>query len=150
MCCAPYHRGDGEPDRSSKLVRARYSAFALGEIEFLYRTLHSAHPDRKHPVENAKHALRTASSAFKYMGLTLMDEDKEDTHGVARVLYLARIFRKGTDVSFMELAEFMADGGAPRYLSGKTFDATGLKAPPPSLRIDGFDAYKDAVDRRTR
>jgi SEC-C motif-containing protein len=120
------------------LVRARFSAFALGEIEFLERTLHEDHPDRARPREALLFALRTASSTLKYMGLSFVEARPLDAHGVARALYLARVFRKGTDVSFYELAEFLHDGRGLRYRSGRTRDAHGVRAPEPGLSIDTF------------
>ena len=119
-CCARYHRGAEPPDPPT-LVRARYSAFAKGEIEFLYRTLDEDHADRvKHTRDQVLAALRAASASFKYMGLEIRESSGPDSDGVARVSYRARIFRKGTDVSFVEHAEFRHDGVGWRYLAGKT------------------------------
>ena len=121
-CCAPFHKGAETPDPPS-LVRARYSAFALGEIEFLYRTLDVDHPDRvKHTRDHVLAALRAASSSFKYMGLEIRESRDADADGIARVTYRARIFRKGTDVSFVEHAELRHDGTGWRYLGGRTTD----------------------------
>jgi len=118
-CCAPFHQGAEPPDPTS-LVRARYSAFALGEIDFLHRTLHEDHPDRiKHSRDHVLAALRAASASFKYMGLEIREAHDADEHGIARVVYRARIFRKGSDVSFVERAEFRNDGEGWRYLGGK-------------------------------
>ena len=137
-CCAPYHEGKASVHDAESLVRARYSAFALGEIDFLWQTLHEEHPDRvKHPKERVLAALRHASSSFKYMGLRILESRPEDEAGVARVLYVARLFRKGVNVSFAELAEFMREAGAPRYRAGKVKDATD-EAAVASLAIDGF------------
>jgi SEC-C motif-containing protein len=119
-CCAPYHKGAEPPDPPT-LVRARYSAFAMGEIDFLYRTLDEDHADRvKHTRDQVLAALRAASASFKYMGLEMRESTPADAAGIARVTYRARIFRKGTDVSFVEHAEFRHDGTGWRYLAGKT------------------------------
>lgn len=138
-CCAPYHKGERPVVDAPSLVRARYAAFALGEIDFLYATLHTNHADRvKHTRERCLAAFRAASDQFKYMGLKLMESRPADEHGTSRVLYLARIFRKGTNVSFVELAEFAEESGAVRYLAGRIADASrGDRA---ELTIDGFVA----------
>jgi SEC-C motif domain protein len=137
-CCAPFHEGKASIPDAETLVRARYSAFACGEIEFLWQTLHEEHPDRaKHGREKVMAALRHASSSFKYMGLRFLESRPEDEAGVARVLYVARLFRKGQNVSFAELAEFMREGGAPRYRAGKVKDATNDGAIE-GLTIDDF------------
>jgi len=142
-CCAPFHRGEREPDDAPTLVRARYAAFALGEIEFLWRTLHDDHPDRvKHGREKTLSTLRIASGALKYMGLSLLDARASDEHGFSQVLYLARIFKKGTNVSFIELADFFHDGKGHRYRSGKTLDAS--MDDPTHLTIELFAARATA------
>ena len=38
QCCGRYHRGEADPPTASTLMRARYSAFALGDEPFLRRT----------------------------------------------------------------------------------------------------------------
>ena len=149
-CCGPLHRLEREAEDAPALVRSRYSAFALGEIEYLYRTLHSEHADKaQHARDRVLAALRAASGALKYMGLTFLDQRTPvagDARGFAQVLYLARVFRKGTDVSFLELADFerepseLASGGAFRYLAGKVRDASaGTSSSRVGLTIGAFE-----------
>lgn len=40
-CCGRYHAGLAEPPTALLLMRARFTAFALGDPEFLLRTWHS-------------------------------------------------------------------------------------------------------------
>lgn len=139
-CCMPLHDRQREPAVGEELVRSRYSAFALGKIEYLYDTLHDDHPDKGKPRDQVLFALRAASQSFKYMGLVIIESQAPDRDGVSHVLYLARIFRKGQDVSFVELADFMLapDGRGLRYRSGRTMDAAGMRVPPPELTIASF------------
>jgi len=146
-CCAPLHRGDREPEDAVALVRARYAAFALGEVEFLWNTLHYDHPDRvKHGKDKTIYALRTASSTFKYMGLTILEHKPDPGGESAQVLYVARIFKTGVNVSFVELADFLHERGASpkgdgkglRYRGGKTLDASADD--PTHLTIELFAA----------
>jgi len=132
------HDREREPKSSEELVRSRYSAFALGKVDYLYDTLHDDHPDKGKPREQVLFALRAASQSFKYMGLVIIESDGPDRDGVSRVLYLARIFRKGQDVSFIELAEFLPDEKGLRYRNGRTMDAMGMRVPPPDLTIATF------------
>lgn len=137
-CCAPFHDRKVFAQEGEQLVRSRYSAFALGKIDYLYDTLHDDHPDRRHKPEQILAALRAASTSFKYMGLVIIEAEPRDRDGFCRVLYLARIFRKGTDVSFVELADFLHDGIGLRYRNGKTMDAVGMRVPPADLTIATF------------
>lgn len=139
-CCAPLHDGAREPQEGEELVRSRYAAFALGKIDYLIKTLHDDHPDNRERKGQLDAALRAASSSFKYMGLTIFESQPADRDGVSRVLYLARIYRRGADVSFIELAEFLHDGTGLRYLGGRTRDASGVKERPAGLTIENFSS----------
>ena len=61
----------------------------------------------------------------------------EDEEGVARVLYVARIFQRGSNVSFVERAEFLRDGGGMRYVR----DAIGVH----TVVVNGEVAWADGA-----
>lgn len=44
QCCGPYHQGVKAPDAPS-LMRSRYSAFALGLVDYIRATTHPAQQD---------------------------------------------------------------------------------------------------------
>jgi SEC-C motif-containing protein len=94
-------------------MRSRFAAFALGDAEYLWRTLHPDHEDRALPKDDVVRALTVASRGLKYMRLTIFDA--KDT----RVLFLAAVFEKGMDRSFVELSSFAHDGTGWRYLAGE-------------------------------
>jgi SEC-C motif-containing protein len=118
-CCAPLHAG-GEPDDPERVVRSRFSAFALGEVEYLWRTLHPDHDDRARPRDEVIAELRAASRENRYMALTILDA--KDT----RVLFRVKVFRKGADLSFTELSEFARDEHGWRYVAGYATDVDRL------------------------
>ena len=60
-CCAPFHRGEREPETPEALMRSRFAAFALGDAEYLWRTLHEDHEDRALSKEDVVHSLKTAA-----------------------------------------------------------------------------------------
>ncbi|MFH8570450.1 YchJ family protein [Streptomyces sp. NPDC017993] len=39
-CCAPFHRGSAAAPTAERLMRSRYSAFAVGDAGYLLRTWH--------------------------------------------------------------------------------------------------------------
>jgi SEC-C motif domain protein len=39
-CCLPLHRGERQADTPEQLMRSRYSAFAVGDGDYLWRTWH--------------------------------------------------------------------------------------------------------------
>jgi SEC-C motif-containing protein len=135
-CCRPYHRGEGEPPDAETLMRSRYSAFALGEIEYLWRTLHPTHEDRSRPVEEVLRELRQATRKFKYRGLSILDRSPPDAAGLAQVLFLARVFESGKDRSFVERSDFRLDGSGWRYVGGVLRPAAVCELE--TLRLDNF------------
>ncbi|WP_328347176.1 YchJ family protein [Micromonospora sp. NBC_00421] len=40
-CCGPLHRGDGTAGTAEALMRSRFSAFAVGDPDYLLRSWHS-------------------------------------------------------------------------------------------------------------
>jgi SEC-C motif-containing protein len=119
-CCQPLHRGEREADEPAAVVRSRYAAFALGEIDYLIRTLHPDHVDAGVPRETLLATLRAASRSYKYTGLTILESRSEGDQ--ATVVFRARVFDKGRDLSFVEASTFVRSGGAWRYLSGDTVE----------------------------
>ncbi len=137
-CCARYHRGEEAPDAEA-LMRSRYSGFALKEVEYLWRTLHPEHPDRARPKEELLRELRAVASTHKYPGLRVLDRSlPPDTTGTAEVLFHARVFEKGKELSFVERSQFRHDGTGWRYLSGTGLPLNALPGPPESLTLANF------------
>lgn len=38
QCCEPFHRGSQKPDSPEKLMRSRYSAYVVGNIDYIAKT----------------------------------------------------------------------------------------------------------------
>jgi SEC-C motif-containing protein len=114
-------------------MRSRYAAFALGDTEYLWRTLHPDHDDRTRAREGWERELRKGLKKLRYRRLRILDSAPPDEDGVARVLFHVAMSQKvgGTsrDRSFAELSLFAHDGEGWRYLVGETrpgVDPSGL------------------------
>ncbi|HEX8434907.1 YchJ family protein [Archangium sp.] len=139
QCCARYHKGEAEAPDAEALMRSRYSAFALGEVEYLWRTLHPEHPDRARPKDELLRELRAVARGHKYPRLHVLDRwQPPDTTGTALVLFHARVFETGKDRSFVERSEFRHDGTGWRYLAGEGLAPSALPVPPESLTLANF------------
>jgi len=115
-CCRPFHDG-GEPPDPESLMRSRFSAFAVGDAEYLWRTLHSAHLDRAREESEFAADLRRSRQALRFVRLRVLEASGD------RVLFHAEIYEHGKERSFLELSAFDRDDQAPgapwRYLRGK-------------------------------
>ena len=137
-CCARLHRGLIDADTPDVLVRARFSAFALGEIGYLLRTLHADHEDRARREVDVLRELREAARRYRYMRLDVREVTPEDDEGTARVLFFAHVFDAGRDVGFAELSDFRREDRGFRYVGGRPVPRAtatieeALGAPPPS------------------
>ncbi|MFL5343871.1 MAG: YchJ family protein [Hyalangium sp.] len=138
QCCASFHRGEAEPPDAEALMRSRYSAFALKEAAYLWKTLHPSHPDRARPEAEVVKELRAFSQSHQFPGLVVMDRRPPDAQGVAQVLFFAKVFERGKDRSFVERSDFRHDGTGWRYVSGALRLPSELKGPPEALTLATF------------
>jgi SEC-C motif-containing protein len=120
-------------------MRSRYSAFATREVAYLWRTLHPDHEDRALPEAQVVAAIRQSCDTHRYPGLAILDRQPPDASGIARILFHARVFSRGKDVSFVELSRFAHDGKGWRYLDGAGRSAAEV-GPCSGLTIAAFEA----------
>ena len=135
-CCAPYHQGLREAPDPIALMRSRYAAFALGEADYLVRTLDAQHADRALPRADLLRSLRGARERLRYPSLAILDSRQSADSG--EVLFSAGIVERGKDQSFVELSDYSHDGAGWRYASGILVPLTELGRPPEGLTIDAF------------
>lgn len=123
-------------------MRSRFSAFAKREIDYLWRTLHPEHDDRRESRAASVAALRASANAHRYVALTICDRRDADEAGIARVLFAARVVEnklpRGADRSFVELSEFAHDGEGWRYLAGEARPLPAIRGDVGALTIDAF------------
>lgn len=117
-CCMPFHRAEREPATAVELMRSRFSAFAVGAIDHLVRTLHPVHADASVPEATLRGTLLAAARAYKYTGLVI--EQHEERGDEAEVLFVAKVFQNGIDHSFRERSLFRRTEAGWRYVSGET------------------------------
>jgi SEC-C motif-containing protein len=123
-CCAPFHRGEREAPTPEALMRSRYAAYAKKLAPYIYRTTHADHEDRKRPEADVMREIRNAMSNLRFMHLSVLDREEPNENRLARVLFMARVFEKGQNRSFIELSDFLHDGTGWRYLQGRQTPAT--------------------------
>lgn len=132
MCCAPYHRNEREASDATVLMRSRFAAFALGEADYLWRTLHPDHDDRARSKDAVVAELARACRSARYERLRVLDARQGEAD--AQVLFLASLRVAGKPQSFLELSDFLHDGTGWRYLCGVLRSVTPADASAAGVR----------------
>ncbi|MEM6290579.1 MAG: YchJ family metal-binding protein [Myxococcota bacterium] len=99
-------------------MRARYTAFATGNVDFLIDTTHpegpQAQPDRAH----WRAELIEYCRATQFDGLTVLEHDVDDDAGRATVTFRAELSRDGQPLGFTERSLFLRVENRWLYHSG--------------------------------
>lgn len=111
-CCGPYHASDGTPGSAAaataeRLMRSRYSAFALGDVEYLLRSWHSTTRPTRLDLDPAQRWLR-----LEVLGAT----EGGPFHVGGTVAFRAHWSERGRDGVVEENSRFVREGGAWVYL----------------------------------
>ncbi len=99
-CCKPYHEGMF-PENALKLMRSRYSAYALSLAEYIIATAKVPPKSKKEILEFSEHTHFDNLTILEFI-----DGEKE-----AYVTFKAHLTQSGKDVSFTEKSSFIKEGG---------------------------------------
>ena len=111
-CCGPYLNDSAAapaPDAEA-LMRSRYTAFALGRMDYLLATWHAS----TRPTDLA------LDPAAKWLGLEIRSHRVMDADH-AEVEFVARLREGGRAVRLHERSRFVREGGRWFYLDGDLF-----------------------------
>lgn len=108
-CCRPFHEGD-KPKTCEQLMRSRYSAYALGLVDYIVQTTHSK--SRQADIATWGEEIGAFCKQTEFTGLTI-EEATEDT-----VTFYAQLRRGNMDVSFREKSSFTTESGRLVYVEG--------------------------------
>ncbi|GAB2875722.1 YchJ family protein [Myroides odoratimimus subsp. xuanwuensis] len=108
-CCGPLHRQQRQAGTAEELMRSRYSAYAVGDLDHVFRTWHP----RTRPDD------LTADPGLEWLGLEVVEVvagGPDDVEGV--VAFRAR-FRTAAGVDeLVERSRFARRGGRWVYVDG--------------------------------
>ncbi|MFO8100584.1 MAG: YchJ family protein [Dehalococcoidia bacterium] len=114
-CCEPIIKGEQAAENPEQVMRARYSAYAKGEIDYL---LSSLHPDKRedHDPEDTR---RWAENAEWHQLEIVKTEDGGPEDDEGNVEFRAHFTYKGEREIHHELAHFQKEEGTWYYLEGE-------------------------------
>ena len=114
-CCEPLHTGTRQADCAEALMRARYSAYVMEEVDFIIETTHPSQRD-----QFTANGIRRWSRNSEWLGLTILDTDKGTADDdIGSVEFVATYFAKGRRQRHHEIAEFRRHEGAWAFYDGQ-------------------------------
>lgn len=117
QCCEPFLLNIKRPITATQLMRARYTAYAMGTVEFLYKTSSS-----KVKKEFDADSSRKWAESAKWTGIEIIKEiegSAKATKGV--VEFIAHYTVNETDFNHHERADFAKINGEWCFMDGKIF-----------------------------
>jgi SEC-C motif-containing protein len=114
-CCQPYHEGK-ICENALKLMRSRYSAYALNLPEYIIQTTHPENPQYT-LQESWKKQIEEFIQSTDFAGLDIL-EFEENNNG-AYVTFTAHLKQNGEYVSFTEKSFFVKENGKWFYKDGQ-------------------------------
>jgi SEC-C motif-containing protein len=112
-CCLALHRGESQAGTAEQLMRARYSAFAVGDLDYVWQTWHPR--TRPDPL--------TPNDGMTWTGLEIVDTvDGRPGDQNGEVEFRAQ-FRHGQRAGTLhERSRFAVRAGRWFYVDGDVFD----------------------------
>jgi SEC-C motif-containing protein len=113
-CCGPFHAGSAVPETAEQLMRSRFSAYALGKVDYLIATRSEA----KRAGENREEMVQYCKSV-SCVGLKIVNKEKggkADDSGL--VTFHASLQANGRRSLHIETSTFARENGRWVYVDG--------------------------------
>lgn len=114
-CCEPFLKGEANPPTAEKLMRSRYSAFTVADVDYVEKT---TDPSARGSFDRAGTTEWAKRSKWQNLEIVSTSEGGEkDTKGV--VEFIARYSFEDQDQVHHERSEFKKRDGKWYFLDGK-------------------------------
>jgi SEC-C motif-containing protein len=100
-CCQPLHVGERQAETAEKLMRSRYSAYAVGDLDYVWRTWHP----RTRPAE-------VSADEVEWTSLEIVDASADE------VEFRAHYRHGGQTGTLHERSRFAVRAGRWFYVDG--------------------------------
>jgi SEC-C motif-containing protein len=115
-CCQPFHEG-ALPDTALKLMRSRYSAYALCIPAYIIHTTHTGNPQFRHDTAEWSKKIFEFCTSTEFKNLEILHFQEKASF--ATVTFVAHLIQNKKDVSFTEKSYFEKVKGKWLYRSGQ-------------------------------
>jgi len=112
-CCLALHRGESQAGTAEQLMRARYSAYAVGDLDYVWRTWHPrTRPDALTPADG-----------LTWTGLEIVDTVDGQPGDQGGEVEFRALYRQGQRTGTLhERSRFAVRAGRWHYVDGGMFD----------------------------
>ena len=126
-CCEPVINGTRESQTAEELMRARYSAFATGAVDFIISSTHSR---TRKEVDRASTQEWSETSTWRRLQIL---ETKQVNENKAYVSFEAQFTQNGKDENHREKSLFEREQGQWRFVTGDELKNPTVRyeTPPP-------------------
>ena len=134
ICCGPFHEGKTRPDTAEKLMRSRYAAYVVGNIDYIALTNDPVSKD-----EFDREASEAWSKKSEWLGLEVIaTKAGQPGDTVGEVEFTARYKVDGKEMAHHEVSRFRFDQKADRwfYSDGKDIREPERRTEPKMGRND--------------
>lgn len=111
-CCEPIIHGERESQTAEELMRARYSAFVTGAIDFIVASTHSRSRPEIDIKDTREWSLKSTWHGLQIIDTKIVDDSK------AYVSFEAQFTQAGQDLSHREKALFEREHEKWRFVTG--------------------------------
>ena len=125
-CCGPYLEGSSPAPTPEALMRSRYTAYTLADVDYIITT---HHPSTSGTVDREN--IETWARESDWRGLEILDVQVGDGEGF--VEFAARFVHDGIDELHHERSRFMLDDGRWYYVDGRILKGRPERRPTPKV-----------------
>ena len=111
-CCQPYHKG-AKAKTALLLMKSRYSAYAVGESNYIVKTTHPNNPDFTDNIKAWRESIKSFSEVTDFLGLEILEF--VDGENEAFVTFKALL----SSGEMVERSRFLKEGGEWLYERGE-------------------------------
>ncbi|MEM9452344.1 MAG: YchJ family protein [Cyanobacteria bacterium P01_E01_bin.6] len=114
QCCGIYLQGKLPAPTAEKLMRSRYSAYCLKNIDYL---LNTEHLSRREP--NSRKRITATANHLKWLGLTVLATEAGQPSDETGVVEFVAVYQEGKNVAQLrERSRFIKEQGKWFYTDG--------------------------------
>ena len=128
-CCEPYLMGDKPAPTATALMRARYSAYAMCSIDYLFRTS-GPKIQKEFDAEGSKKWSESATWTGLEVLSTEAGGENDDT---GRVEFIAHYTIKDKNFDHHEVSDFERINGEWRFIDGKIVGPEPIRREEPKV-----------------